>query len=637
MDSILGRVPMHGTSLLVRPEDLKTVEGLKKAAVKYLPVKDARNNHPLMAELGDMDISSTAGESEVDLNNALMKRTAHLKNSDFIPDIETVNRLDDMLNRIGGWVYKDDPDVAVGREIAQGNQPPQNGVQKGVLVLESSGGGGHIAVAKQVVKELEDDGGRVSGDRQSIYRKNVMENYMGKRMTNAMVGPWNKAVREGNVEKQQSMLKKRRIGELIVYLPIFLGTVFTLMSMKTPPKKVITTQPLGLGAILKAVSTYNHFMKARYPDWEPVIVEQKLTDLLTPEAIHFVDPLKSLGEKQRKILTLVIAGEEKDFSGAVKELLGEGFHNVRYTGNAGLPVNELFLSDELADYLPGEAVNIPLDSLSKNQEKLIREVPGIAQCLGETTEEGEGKVNIVSHINTDDHVHQLMLGSMPPEPNVMNFIAAHIYMAQCIEKRGEVRPSGMHVRVLCGRDSDGMPSLFKRACEVLGEWHKNEKDASDTGIPPWLKICPLPFQHPANIAKGGMRAHKYFTRGGGATTMEHIAMGRMKTSYEVAQTLHPVGNISIVGEGLCTSDDPEEMLRNDFPLIWEGGNARFLKENLGASITNKHHFLENIANQYPGLSGGLTKDETNGYEAFLKEFSGRWQEKIERDQSLPAF
>ena len=599
-------------------KDKQAVQQLKEAAKKHLP-DPSDSDSPGCAHIEDMDIAASEGVPEVDLSHVLMHRTAALSARESIPDLDELMRLDELINRFdGAWNYPHDPDVRMGFETLQGRFPLRKGEQKGVLVLESSGGGGHIAVAKQVVSELEAEGGVSAGDHQSIYRKNVMDDFLGKRMTNAMVGPWNQAVREGNVEKQRSMLKKRHLGEMVVYLPIFMGTLFTLASMKTPPIKVITTQPLGLKAILKAVATYNKIMAFKHKSWTPVLVEQKLTDLLTPRAIHFVAPLKSLSPTERQQLILQIPGDEADFKDMVKDLLGDGFHKVKYTGNKGLPVNPLFLSEELEAYLPGEAVIIPLNSLTQEQENRIRRVPNLAPSLGETVKDDKELSTVDYHINGSDQLHQLMLGSMPSEPNVMNFVAASLYLAQCAERRGH-KPPCHHIRLLCGRDVDNNPSLFKQTCDVLSEYDRDEN------IPEWLKICPLPFQAPVNIAKGGMRANQYFSRGGGATSMEHIAMSRMKANTK-SLSGSDAGHICIVGEGTKQCENSEELLKHDFPLVWEAGNAEFLKDHCGAKVTNRFNFLENLAPSYLGdkSDGALTEDELQGFESFRSKFVNTW-------------
>ncbi len=604
----------------VPEKDRQAVQQLKKAAQKHLP--PSFGQHSSGKNIESMDVETSEGVPEVDLSNVLMHKTAALSADETVPNPEEVLGIDTLIEGFeGDWSYSHDQNVRLGRKVFKDGLHSQQGKQRGVLVLESSGGGGHIAVAKQVVSELEAEGGTTSGENQSIYRKNVMDDFLGTHMTNAMVGPWNKAVREGNIEKQRSMLKKRHLGEMVVYLPIFLGTLFTLAGMKTPPKKVITTQPLGLKAILKAVATYNKIMTKINKSWVPIVVEQKLTDLLTPKAIHFVSPLKSLSAAEREQLIVQIPGEEADFKDTFKDLIGEGFHEVKYTGNSGLPVNPLFLSDELEAYTPGNDVQIPLNSLTKQQEDRIRQVPNLSRRLGKTSKDDKGLGTIDYHVEGPDQLHQLMLGSMPSEPNVMSFVAASLYLAKCAEQRGTPPPCH-HVRLMCGRDVDNNPSLFKVTCDALSKY----EEWSQSKIPEWLHICPLPFQAPANIAKGGMRANKYFTRGGGATAMEHIAMSGVKERSS-HQDQHDAGNVYIVGEGTQQFDTPKEMIENDFPLLWEGGNASFLSEHIGAEVTNRHNLLNNLAPSYlgDGKDNQLTAEELKGFDAYLKGFEEFWQ------------
>ncbi len=622
MDSPLINRPAS-PQVAISTETREKANKLTAAAVRYIPEKDTSTS-PDFTDLGDMDITQTDGEPGIDLSQALMYKTAKMASEDLCPILEEIEKLDQLLAKLGlDWAYSHDEDVQAGRKVVANKlQLPLDAEQTGVLVLESSGGGGHIAVASKVIGDLEAEGGKTSGEHQSIYRKNVMEDFLGKRMTDATVGPWNKAVREGDTAKQRTILKIRRVGEMIGYLPFFLGTFFTLMGMKTPPKKVISTQPLGLGAILKAVASYNKIMAVRHTNWTPVVVEQKLTDLLTPKAIHFVDPIKSLSKGQRKNLKLMIPGSERDFAQPVKDLLGTGFKEVDYTGDAGLPVNKLFLSDELEAFKPGTSVNIPLNSLSKSQVSILKGVPHLEETLETPEMENKEKelVSIPISIGEKDTLHQLMMGSMPPEPNVMHFVAASVFLASCAEARGNQHPENHHLRVLCGRDRDGEPSLFKTTCAALKEWGAVGNDGG-ASIPQWLKICPLPFQHPTNIAKGGMRADKYFTRGGGATAMEHMAMARLKPKN--ADGTSP---ISIVSDGTMGDEqDVDKLIDDDFPLVWEGGNARFLQNTLGANITNRHKFLADLSESYLGQGESLTQKEMEGYNAFLENFTNVWK------------
>lgn len=456
--------------------------------------------------------------------------------------------------------------------------------QSGVLIVTSSGGAGHILVAKQ--RELEEQKlGKVT-----VY-KDVMKDLVLEKIGNHAVSSWNQAQKTGDIKKQENLVKKQPIADVLFFLPIFFNTLFSLFSMDPPPEKVVNTQVMGCRAMLLAMSLYNSIQKSRDSNWKDIKMEIWLTDFVSEKAVHFLNPLRSLSKSEKEMCTVFLPTDRKQDLEYFYRYTGFTEEKVVPLSDAQLPVKDIYKNTSvLQKYAPDTTqINELKISLNADQIKRAASIPNIKQAT-----RGLNDACNSYTVPPGDVVYSLMMGSQPTEHVVKEFIQKMIEVSQASKNNAR----HFHFFVFCGKDADenGNLSLFKQVCESL----KNRKD-----IPKELSIIPLPFQDPENIAKIMARSKKRFTRAGGATCFEHKAM-----RATMGQT---PGKVYIVAEAALKDFEKRRVLKGDKDLlfrkiaVWEGANAVNLSHTIGAGVVCAQTFKEEIcadfaleiAEQYP--------------------------------------
>ncbi len=445
--------------------------------------------------------------------------------------------------------------------------------QNAVLGVGSSGGFGHNYVRDQVCDQ-ECRRGKVPVPVDLM--KDLVFEYLGNRA----VEQWNNAQKSGNIEKQESLFRKQPIADVVFFLPIFFRTLFTLFTMEGFPEKIINTQVMGGHAIIVALALYNSIQARRFSDWKTVKMEIWMTDLVTDKAKHFLNPLKSLTNYERSLVTVFIPTDREDDIKFFCEYTGFSRDKVKPLSDRELPVKAIYLNPEIQEYSPAASHEVQLNvKLSSKQQEIIKKVPHLSQA-----ERGFNAEYSQYQVQAGDNVYSLMLGSQPTE----NVVKAFIEKVAELSKRGSKKP--LHFFVFCGKDKENEPSLFKEMCEKLRKMD----------LPSNLSIIPLPFQDPQDIAKIMARSNKRFTRSGGATCFEHLAMratiqndpGRVFIVADVAEKVFSSQQMKRL-----SPDQRQEILFKAIP-VWEGGNARQLHQRIQATVVCPQILDETIAEDF---------------------------------------
>lgn len=470
------------------------------------------------------------------------------------------------------------------------------GIQEGLLFITSSGGAGHIRVMEERINaEKKALGILNTSDDPRIVKRDVMYDFLGTTIGGFCVNKWNQAQKEGNLQVQAQLVSRQWLADWIFFVPLFVQTLRTLFSMHPAPMKVVNTQVMGCCAILKAVRLYNLIQRRRCQDWKDVNVELWMTDLVSKKACHFLNPLKSLCEEDRKILSVKIpSSEPKDLELFVAQT-GLSREKIQGIKDEDLPVRDIFKSEELKEYAPSHAHPLTLNvELNEEQKQHLQSLPT------SLNPEFNG-----CQIEADDIVYSISLGSQPTAQVIKDCVLDVI--------NGQKNSSDqrkMHFFVFCGRDEEGKPSLFKEVCQIV----KNQED-----FPENLSLIPLPFQKPDNIAKILARSNKKFTRAGGATCFELKAM--QHTLGDQAGQVYFVSEAKLSKEELDKIEDSKErtkLLRKEIP-VWEGGNAKKMMKAIHAKIVNPATFKDELFDFHASVD--FDEEDLDGWFDLLLEAS----------------
>lgn len=411
----------------------------------------------------------------------------------------------------------------------------------GILILTSSGGSGHIQAAK--AKEIE---AKHRYPEHRIVIKDLMLDWMGQFLGSYFVRRWNRAQAKGDIAEQKMLISYQWLHELIFWIPVFFHAFITLY--KHNIEIIIDTQPNFTASIMKAARLVM-FLKKR-----KICVEKIVTELPTPYCSHFFDPIKHLSKADRKYLDLI----------AFYPLLEDG--RSFWSKTCNLPsyrirYNEPPLRPTFQKYMQNKEEKSPLTlqiQIHSSEE---------AKLIEETLKRGKKSYKISNTlleytILPEERVYTLMLGSIPAESTTLRYIR---HILKTLRKLPS-EASSYHLFVFCNAHKGGSKSLLRKVHDLITTF---------SGYPEKLTVIPMTFQDDGVIAPLFYRSDATFTRSGGLTSMELMAVAK--------------GQICIHSE----ANDPT-LAHHGMPK-WEFGNAYYLQEKCGAKILTTECFEENCS------------------------------------------
>lgn len=451
-------------------------------------------------------------------------------------------------------------------------------------LVTSEGGGGHKSAADAIqLNLLKQAGNKPVVHRVDVLRNSILPNFIA----DMAIGAWDKAKKEGNVEKQihlmtgkfLGLISYRALSEFIFFIPIFLKTFFTLM-LNRRITRIIDTQVMGTSAMLAAARLVN-FIFSRY-----IQVYKVMTDMPTADAIHFSDSAKNLSKADKEIYHILSTNPFPKYQNETDEhyedrqdawwkehfslSLKEG--GVQY---ADFPLRPAFMRAK--EGIVSSEIGVKLNS---DEEKELLVKAGIIQDTSPCEKEGKaldsktGTVIDISYpyvpiaVEENDMVGLVTIGSMANAGATKAYIDD---VLELVDLYNEITPEGnehkkFHLFVACGRHEPNTSSLFSEVAEMI------RKKKEEHRFPPNLNIVPMGFQSDEEMAPLMHRADFAVYGAGGLTTMETLNASDAQRSHVF---IHSDAKASINGK---TNDEIENELLEGFAL-WERGNAEFQLRN----------------------------------------------------------
>ncbi len=423
--------------------------------------------------------------------------------------------------------------------------PPLEMKRNKLLLITSSGGGGHIQAAKsQAVKALSEN------PNTEIIQKDILIDMASKRLGKGFVYLWNSSQKRGNVKFLMFLQKNVPTADIVFGTFIFLRTLYVLL--KEGIDQIVDTQPVGTFAIIKAIKL------ARKITGKPLKLEKIVTELPTDNVIHFFRPIKLLSSTDRSLIKLITTLP------LLKEnQTAEGF----WEKNCGLSETEVCyesfpLRPSFKQYLNtirnrNERMKI-LIHVNSNEEKFL--VSDSIKRGFITAEIYRDKIAI--NIETDDKVSTILLGSQPTEEATLK------YLKNYIELMKRIAADENHLLfVFCNSHTQHKNSLLKKVHHLIQKTNT---------FPHNLTVIPMCFQNDDVISALYYRSDATFTRSGGLTAMElmSVAQGQIWIHSEVRHSTVDSNNL---GKGMP---------------IWEMGNASYLQHKKGARFITPETFID---------------------------------------------
>lgn len=394
---------------------------------------------------------------------------------------------------------------------------------------------------------------------------------------------WDKAQREGNVEKQKSLIALQNVSDKFFYAPTYFTVLNKLRSMDTV-EKIELTVPNFLSAVCDAVNQFNREHGTHHR------IDLHMVEPPTTEAIYYFRPLKRLNDNQRSIINLfALDPTETDlatFGGSKQQFWSElsGLNADQVASKP--PVDPDFTKNDMPK--PGQQVTLTLNAQNDDEE----------QFLPKVAKRKEGSKTFEFDIQANDHVGLVMLGSVPTKQAILDYVQEAMCLAE-MNAKAELDGTN-YLFVACGKAEIG---LYSEVLELI----KNYPQSSQ------LKIVPFVGQPVKRIF---MRADFSITRTGGMTTQEIVAMKDREdphsphkkdvlihaqlpahiSSMTYSDLAHRALALKLESEpdfkeqyDAMGPDDQQAQLEkayNEYLVhrgipMWEGGNAFYLCQRLG--------------------------------------------------------
>lgn len=413
--------------------------------------------------------------------------------------------------------------------------------KKRILILTSSGGGGHLQAAYAKKLDLSEK------EYQYIIQKDVFLDFLGKPLGASFAGSWNFCQTHGRISSLYFFSICSRIVDVAVSPVLMMHMLYQLN--KHDIDHVIDTQPNGTKVFLKSIRFISKMKK------KSITYEKILTDMPTKGCIHYFKPFQKLKDKDKQHLKVVTTKpflKEKETEEQFwKTTTGLSLNNIQYDDFPLRPAFKIYkdiqkpLSLEFNTYSPSHT-HIICKCLSFGKTSFIR-----------------GKNNISMHFS-DQTLSLITLGSFPQKSLLIT------YMKKFIAKKTQYCNSRKDILfILVGPQRTSMHYYQSIIKEI-----ENTKN-----YPKNLTILPLAFQDDTALAPLYYNLDFIIAKSGGLTTMELIQS---------------------VKKNIYIHDNSEEKLSRLLKLItrntvdsmppWERGNANFILKKKRANMINPLNF-----------------------------------------------
>jgi hypothetical protein len=420
-------------------------------------------------------------------------------------------------------------------------------MKENVLIIFASGGSGLKQAAEAKKQEI-----LLNNPKAKIIKKDILLDWVGKPFGYLGAKAWDYSQKKGDIAK----LEKIRSGQVIadyVFWPSVFFKAYKLI-MKEDITRVIDTQPICTAAIIKAIRLVNYYQKKNLQ------LEKISVDLPTDLNTHFLRPIKKLSKNDRKYLKLF----------TIEPLLKDKETEEQFwIRNCNLSLDRIYLQkyfirQSFIKYQQKSSNNALVSIKTKCHD--LEEISLTENILKNKNLNFEKtKMVFKYHINPDDLVYTILLGSQPAHYASIAYLKGFLKLTKFSRKK-----NNHIIFIFCSKLKSSKNSLFS---SVYNFATKNNSFKN-------LIIIPLSFQDEDAIAPIFSRSDVTFTRSGGQTAME--LMGVMRGQIFIHSEVKGVINRKKLLKGM---------------FAWESGNAQYLEKMFNAIITTPKIF-ENHLKKY---------------------------------------
>jgi len=418
-------------------------------------------------------------------------------------------------------------------------------MKENVLVIFASGGGGLIQAAEAKCQEI-----LAKNPRANIIKKDLMIEWVGIPFGYLGVKAWDYAQKKGAISKLEQILSCQSAADYFFWPNVFFRAVWLLL--KENITQVIDTQPVCTAAIIKAIRFVNYYKKKN------IQLEKVVVDLPTDLNTHFFSPIKKLSIKDRKLIKIfTIDPLLKD-----KETEEQFWERNCKLSLDRIYIQKYFIRQSFLKYQKKDTINtstiIRASCYDKDEIIMTENV-----LKGKNVDFEKKDMDFFYKIGAVDLVYTILLGSQPAGEATIAYLNGFLRLFESSKK------SSKHIIfIFCSKHNMQKKSLFKTVADFA-----IEKDCYRN-----LIIIPLSFQNEEVISPIFSRSNVTFTRSGGQTAMELMAVmrGKMFIHSEVK------GDLS-----------REKLLKGMY--AWESGSALYLEEKKEATIVTPKTFEEYLS------------------------------------------
>jgi hypothetical protein len=412
---------------------------------------------------------------------------------------------------------------------------------KRILILTSSGGGGHIQAAN--AKELE----LIEKNYRYIIKKDVFLDFLGSPLGPAFAGAWNFCQTHGKIFSLYFFSISSGVVDVLISPILMVKMLYQLF--KHDIDHIIDTQLNGTKVFLKSLRLVSKLKGKK------ITYEKILTDMPTPFCVHYFKPFLKLGQRDKKHLTVVTTKpyleENQTEEQFWKKVSNLSLENISYKKFPLRPAFKLF-----------KGADKPL-TLSFNTNTASH-THTICKCLSFGNMPFIRGKNSITFTFTKETLSLITLGTFPQKTVLID------YMLEFIKQKNRFckdRSDILFILVGPQKSSASFYDSIIKEIEKVEEYPKN------------LTIIPLSFQMDKVLAPLYYNLDFILAKSGGLTTMEII---------------ESVNGDIFIHEGKLPKVPKLFSLwskrKIDSMPLWERGNANFLMAKKGAKMITPNSF-----------------------------------------------
>lgn len=414
------------------------------------------------------------------------------------------------------------------------------GQKKRILILTSSGGGGHLQAALAKEKAYKAEG------LDTIIKKDVFLDYLGKAIGSSFAGSWNFCQTHGKTTSLYFFSICAKFVDVLISPFLALSVISDLHHHDID--HIVDTQPIGTKIFVKSLRLIN-FLKKKNITYEKV-----LTDLPTQKCIHFFRPIKALSKKDKAHISIKttspLLNDKQSEHTFWKTHVGLNKEQIIYDP---FPLRPTFFSYEKQNNF-----SIELKTYSPIHTHHI------CKCVNYGNKAYVRKKNSLSFTFTDETLSLITLGSFPQKSILIAYMKAFIE-----QKKIHSRDRKDVLFILVGPQNTAL-HFFKEIIRTL----ENIKD-----YPKNLTIFPLAFQDDTTIAPLYFHLDFILAKSGGLTTMEILtSVPKNIFVHDNKETTFSKIIKKLTGKTIDTMPP------------WERGNANYLFETKKAQAITPELF-----------------------------------------------